>query len=101
MPSEDRTQKNAQMALIGRIGAHVSHSRHDSRELTANARAAFQSKFEAEVDPDSILEPEERARRADQARRAYYADLAYKSAIARQKRASPRRARPASDQGSR
>jgi hypothetical protein len=94
MPSEHNAQKNGRLALIGRIGAYVSHSRHSSSELTANARAAFRTKFELEVDPDGVLDPEERARRAEQARRAFYARIAYKSAEARRKRASSERRKP-------
>jgi len=89
VPEYDRTI----MAMRGRIGAHVTASRHDSRELTANARAAFKSKFEDEVDPDGLLAPAERARRADQLRRAHYARLAYLSAVSRRK---ARGCRPAS-----
>jgi hypothetical protein len=73
------------MALRGRIGAHVTHSRHDSRELTARAREAFLAKFEREVDPDGALTPEERRRRAEHARRAHMVRIARLSAIARRK----------------
>lgn len=75
------------MALRGRIGAAVTHSRHDSRALTAPARTRFLERFEREVDPDGALPPEERARRARQARTAYFTRLALKSASARAKRA--------------
>jgi hypothetical protein len=37
------------------------HARHDARETTGNGRAAFLARFEAEVDPDGTLPPEERA----------------------------------------
>jgi hypothetical protein len=69
--------------LRGRIGAAVVHSRHDSRELTANARAAFEKRFLDEVDPDRLLPVEERNRRALHARRAYFTRLALASANAR------------------
>ncbi len=42
----------SERVLAGRIGAYVVHSRSDSRELTAAARAAFRDKFQREVDPD-------------------------------------------------
>jgi hypothetical protein len=71
------------MALRGRIGAHVTHSRHDSREITAPAREAFLAKFEQEVDPDGSLPHEERRRRAEHARRAHMVRIARLSAIAR------------------
>ncbi len=72
-----------EMARRGRIGAHVTHSRHDARELTAAARAAFRSKFEDEVDPDRVLPEAERLRRAERARKAHFAKLARLSANAR------------------
>ncbi len=75
----------AEMAFRGRIGAHVTHSRHDARELTAPARAAFLTKFEREVDPEGKLPPEERRRRAEHARKAHFARLARLSAAARRK----------------
>lgn len=81
------------MALRGRIGAHVAHSRHDSRDLTKNARAAFRQRFEREVDPAGTLTPQERQRRADQARRAHFARLALASAQKRRLQAD-NRARP-------
>lgn len=70
-------------ALLGRIGAHESHSRHDSREITAAARAAFQQSFIDQVDPDRELPEAERLRRAEHARSAYYARLALKRHEAR------------------
>lgn len=44
------------------------------------------AKFEREVDPDGILTPAERTRRAESARKAYFARLALKSATARRRR---------------
>lgn len=76
-----------EMALRGRIGAHVTHSLHDSREITANARDSFLARFEREVDPDGALDPEERRRRARHARSAYFSRLALKSAQARRRKA--------------
>ena len=79
--------ERASRALRGRIGAHRLHATHDSRETTKAARQAFGSSFEREVDPDGLLEPEERARRAAHARAAHFARLAYLSARARAARA--------------
>lgn len=72
--------------LMGRIGAYVAHSRHDSRELTAAARQAFWSKFERDVDPEAVLDPAERARRADLARKAHFTRLALASVKARRRK---------------
>ena len=68
----------AQRKQAARIAGLTAHSKHDSRDLTAKARATFLSNFEKQVDPEGILEPGERARRADLARRAHFARLALK-----------------------
>jgi hypothetical protein len=73
----------AERSLLARAAAYRLHSLYDSRDLTANARAAFRDRFAREVDPDGILPEAERQRRADCARKAYYATLAAKSARAR------------------
>ena len=78
-PSSERT-------LLGRIGAYTAHSRHGGLEMTRAAREAFRSKFEREVDPGGVLDPDERTRRADMARKAHFARLAYLSAVARRRR---------------
>src|SRR5690349_3784082 len=70
----------AEMALRGRIGALVQHSRHDARETTARARSTFLARFEHQVDPLGELDLAERQRRAEFARRAHFARLALKSA---------------------
>ena len=75
-----------EMSRRGRIGAHRLHALHDSRELTAPARAAFLAKFEREVDPTGTLPEEERRRRADHARKAHFARLARLSANARRRK---------------
>lgn len=71
---------------LGRIGALVLHSRHDSRKLTEPARAAFAQRFLNEVDPRCELPEKERLRRAELARRAFYCRLALRSAQARARR---------------
>lgn len=74
--------------LRARLGAETLHSRYDSRELTARARETFLARFEREVDPDGVLPPAERLRRATHARKAYFVGMALKSAKARRRRAS-------------
>jgi hypothetical protein len=76
----------AERSLRARAAAHRLHSLHDSRELTTNARRAFNDRFVNQVDPDRRLPPAERLRRAECARRAYFAALAAKSARARRMR---------------
>lgn len=76
-----------QRVLRARLAAQVRWSRSDPVAGTAAARAAFDERFEREVDPDGSLAPAERARRAKSARRAYYTRLALASARARRARA--------------
>lgn len=76
----------SERSLRSRIAAHTMHAA--GRTNTVPARQAFADRFALEVDPDGVLEPTERARRAEHARRAYFASLALKSAQARRKRAS-------------
>lgn len=70
----------------GRIGGLVTASRYDVRERTKAATAAFLSRFDHEVDPDLVLPPEERTRRATAAKRAHFQRLARKSANARSRK---------------
>ncbi len=67
----------------GKIGAFRLHATHDPLETTQKGRRAFLAKFEREVDPDGVLDPRERARRAEHARKAYFFRLALASAHAR------------------
>jgi hypothetical protein len=64
--------------LRARLGAYSQLAQYDARETTKAARAAFNAKFEDEVDPDRTLPEAERARRAEAARRAYFTRLALK-----------------------
>ena len=79
-------------SLLGRIGAHVTHSRFDPRVITAAARRAFLDRFLKEADPEGVLPFEERARRARHLRAAYFTRLALRSAQVRRQRARRRRA---------
>ena len=76
-PSRAPALSSVEAALRGRIGGFVTQSRHDPSELTAEARAAFLIQFERAVDPDGVLPPHERVRRAQAARSAHFARLAY------------------------
>lgn len=72
-----------QRALRARIEALALHAQRDPRETTIAARSAFLDRFSRQVDPDGILSPTERRRRAKAAKRAYMAGLALRSALAR------------------
>jgi hypothetical protein len=78
----------AQRSLRGRLAAETSWANTaDPSTRTAPARAAFLDRFERQVDPDGILTPVDRARRAEHARKAHFARMALKSAQARRRRA--------------
>lgn len=88
--SEDRgatvTGMTADRSLLARLAAHESWARTaDPSARTAPARRALLERFEQQVDPDGVLTPAERARRAEHARRAYFTRLALRSAQARRK----------------
>jgi len=76
----------AERSLRARIAAHAMHARNDPVEITAKARAAFLAKFERQADPEGVLPPEERRRRAEHLRSAHFARLALASAKARRTR---------------
>jgi hypothetical protein len=68
-----RSSDHDERVLRARMAAHLLHARvKDSTEHTASARTAFLSRFEREVDPDGVLEPAERFRRAEHAKKAYF-----------------------------
>ncbi len=73
-------------SIAGRMGAYALHSTHDPRETTSAGRAAFMARFEREVDPDGVLDPAERTRRAAFAKKLYFARLAMASAKSRRQK---------------
>jgi hypothetical protein len=76
-----------QRALRSKIAAHVQWSKEpDPTARTAKARKTFLDRFEREADPDGVLPPEERTRRAEHLRKAHFARMALASARARGKK---------------
>jgi hypothetical protein len=74
-------------SLRGQIAAHDSWARTEDRTArTAKARQALEDKFVAQVDPDGLLPPAERAKRAENARQAHYKRMALKSVQARRRK---------------
>ena len=67
--------------LRARAAAYAQHAQ--GATSTRAGTEAFLRRFELQVDPDSTLPPDERARRAAFARKAYMAKLAYRSVRAR------------------
>jgi hypothetical protein len=79
-PSSDKANR----VLQARMAAHALHAHvEDPAAHTAPAREVFLSRFEREVDPEGVLEPQERARRAEHAKKAYFTRLALASSKAR------------------
>ena len=77
----------ADRSLIARLAAHESWARTtDPSARTEPARRALLDRFEREVDPDGLLPPDERTRRAAHARKAYFTRLALRSAQARRRK---------------
>jgi len=77
-------------SLAASIGALAQKARYDARELTKNARAnspGSDSYWERQVDPDGVLLPTDRARRAGYAKRLHFKRLALASVKARRKAA--------------
>jgi hypothetical protein len=83
----DSSSERSHRVLQARMAAHALHARvTDPTAHTAPARKAFLSRFEREVDPDGLLDPQERARRAEHAKKAYFLKLARASSSARAKK---------------
>jgi len=82
----------SQRSLRARIAAHALHARGGTS--TAAATAAFLSRFDRQVDPDGVLPPDERARRAAHARAAYMGKLALKASRARSGRKAAAKEEP-------
>lgn len=74
-----------QRSLRARVAAYSRWSQEDPRSGTAPARKTFLSRFALAVDPEGVLPPEERARRAECALKAHMGRLALASARARRK----------------
>lgn len=82
-----RSETSAERALHSRAASHQRWAQEPDRSAaTAPARAGLQARFERQVDPNGVLDPVERAKRAESARKAFYADLTRKSIAARRRR---------------
>jgi hypothetical protein len=77
------TNAASKRAAWGRIGGVTAWSRNGIDTMLVPARRGFVAKFEKQVDPEGVLAPEERRRRADCARRAWMLQLAARSAQVR------------------
>lgn len=88
---EEKARKTARRRAAARI-ANQTRWAHESDRVAATeaARRKFDERFLDEVDPERVLEPTERARRAAHARSAYFTRLAMKSAESRARRKEQR-----------
>lgn len=78
-----------QRSRRARIAAHASWAHTPDRTARTGAGTrAFLARFEAQVDPDGELSPEDRRIRAAHARTAYMLALAERSARARRRASS-------------
>lgn len=90
----------AERTLVARIAANSRWARTEDRTAaTAPARKALAERFEREADPAGILDPVERARRADSARQVHMCRMALRSAQERARRRA-KRPKPEASQSS-
>jgi len=89
VPARDPVERRliASMAVSERW---ARTSRAERQEQLAKVTAASLARFERQVDPDGVLDPEERAFRAEQAKRAYYTRLVLRSVQARRRKSTGR-----------
>ncbi len=73
-----------QRILQARLGGLTLAAKHDPREYVRPAKAAFDARWERLADPEGVLPPEERQRRADALKRAHFVRLALRSSMKRQ-----------------
>jgi hypothetical protein len=87
MTARQMRETPAERAMHSRAASHARWAHEGDRTAaTAPARAGMQARFEKQVDPDGLLDPVERAKRAESARKAYFADLTRRSIAARRRK---------------
>lgn len=75
--AEHSSLTDAQRSQRARMAAHARWSKGDRAEGTQAARDAFLARFEQQVDPGGVLDPLERAKRAESAKRAHFQGMAF------------------------
>jgi hypothetical protein len=74
----------AQRSIRASLAAHSRWAGETNRkEALQAARDGLLARFERQVDPDGVLEPQERALRAESARQAFYKAMQLKSSRSR------------------
>lgn len=80
MPATDPAER----FMLASIASNTRWANEPNRTAaTSRARAAFDRRFEDQVDPARLLAPAERAKRVESARRSFFMKLALRSAQAR------------------
>jgi hypothetical protein len=75
-----------QRALRARLASHSSWAQTANRRArTKPGSQALLAKLAAEVDPDGLMSPEDRAKAVENAKSAYFSRLALKAAAARKR----------------
>lgn len=83
------TESAAERSLHAQAASLTYWSRVPNRTAaTQPLRDGFVRKLELQVDPDGVLEPQERARRVEMARRAHLANASRLAAKARREKAA-------------
>lgn len=77
---------SSERSLRASLAANTRWANADRKVESERARTAQLLRFEKQVDPDGVLAPDERAKRADNAAKAHMQRLALKSAKARRQR---------------
>lgn len=67
----------SQRTQRAKIAARARWSQQDGADGTQAARTAFMARFERQVDPDGVLHPTERLRRAESAKREHFQRMAF------------------------
>jgi hypothetical protein len=87
-----RATSSSRRQSVARANANLRWAFCEDRsEATAAARQAFQDRFEYFVDPECLLSPQERAKRARNLRSAHFALMGLKSGEARRARAGQKK----------
>lgn len=95
MPGQARERAETQLTseerhLRAQLGAHTQHGLGHTN--TEPARAALLARFESEADPEGVLDPAERRRRAEHLRKAEMARIGLMAARAKREQAARRAA---------
>lgn len=84
--SEGTAATPSRAVMRGKVGGLTTVLRYGANRIAARARDGLWARFEREADPDGVLPPHERHRRAKLVERGYYAALTLKSVKARRSR---------------